>query len=311
MQWLGRNSLGIMVFTLMAGAAQAQEVTLFFDGTGIEAGTTGPGAGNFSFAGSTWSGGLIRTQGVLGLYASGAFSYHAPATVTFDRPMTDVRFFYVHGSGNAPGTAIARDANGAEVGRVNTRLRSLFADPNNFVEFDSDTPILSVEFSNGVIDNFSYRPADDIVDFDFQSVEGSWLNPQVVGSGILFDYGPSIDMMIVTWVTHSLMREIPQDPPPGDDIGFSGQRSLNALLSLQGNTGSGRLFIVEGGQFDTPPDGNQRTREVGDISVQFSGCNAGVVDYSIDNPPLSGSFDIVQLESVVSNGFVCGDDGGQ
>lgn len=302
-----------LVLLFAAQSAFAQEtVTINFDGTGAEAGITGPGTGDFTFMGSSWTGGENRSQGVGALYASGAYSFHADvpannnmATVVFDPPVTDVEFFYVHGAATPAGSAEAFNGSGGSLGTIATNSATFFGDPANFVSFDTNEPIAMIQFNGGAVDNFSYTAAAG--GFDFQMVEGSWLNPEVTGSGILFDYGASLNQMFVTWVTHTVDRMTPVEPA-ADEIGFAGHRWVNALLDLEGNVASGDMFVVEGGQFDTPPNATQRSRVLGHITVTFNDCNSGTFEYTFDAPVnRSGSFDIVQLEGFVSPTFVCGD----
>jgi hypothetical protein len=146
-------------FCFMAAAPCPGQVTIFFDGSGAESGVTRRGVRNFSFMGSNWSGGVVDTEGILALYASGSFSYEIEAgggSVTFDTGADSVRFFYVHGFGFAPGTATAFDASNTVIGMVNSRAATFFGDQNNFVTIDAVAPISRIEFSAGVIDNFSF-----------------------------------------------------------------------------------------------------------------------------------------------------------
>lgn len=139
--------------------ASSQEITIFFDGSGAEEGITERGTTSFSFMGSNWSGGVVETEGILPLYASGEFSYEIVSgngTVTFDQPIDSVRFFYVHGFGFDMGTATAFDAGDDAIGSADSLVATNFADPANFVTIDPAAPIRRIEFSGGVIDNFSY-----------------------------------------------------------------------------------------------------------------------------------------------------------
>lgn len=109
---------------LIAAEARAQvATTITFEGTGEENGVTENGTTAFSFKGSNWSGGAVRTLGIPPLYSSGIFSYIVGSTgaqVLFDQPMTAVGFFYASGSGVPAGTARAFDSGGNEVGVVTT-----------------------------------------------------------------------------------------------------------------------------------------------------------------------------------------------
>ena len=159
-----RNSgrLFTLLGTLLAAAnvTTAQTTTtIFFDGTGAEAGITTPGTTDFSFMRSNWSGGVVSTEFITPLYASGDFSYEIDVmggVVTFDDPVDSVDFFFVHGFGFSAGTATAFDGSGTPIGSVNSNAATVFAAPSNFVMLDPSEPIARIEFSGAVIDNFSY-----------------------------------------------------------------------------------------------------------------------------------------------------------
>ncbi|MFQ5664852.1 MAG: hypothetical protein ACE5I7_00310 [Candidatus Binatia bacterium] len=144
------------------GLAQAQ-VTIFFEGSGAENGVTEAFTMSFSFMGSNWSGGVVRSEGLPPLYASGRYSYEVGdggAMVTFDTPVDSVRFFYVHGFGFAAGTASAFDSAGSLVAMADSRPAGSFGNPGNFVSLESNgAPIARIEFSGGVIDNFTFSAA--------------------------------------------------------------------------------------------------------------------------------------------------------
>ncbi len=143
--------------------------------------------------------------------------------------------------------------------------------------------------------------------FDFALAEGAWLNRDTDGEGILFDFGPSLDLLFGAWFTFTLEAAVPEDPPPME-IGFTGQRWMTTLLTLDGNTASGPLRARQGGMFDMPPTASEMSSEVGEFSVEFSACDLAHVTYSIDSASVSGAFDIEPLEKVVNpNGFSCAD----
>lgn len=136
---------------------------LYFENTGSEEGITMPGANTFSVAGSNWTGGVVATEGLPQLYASGVYGYEVRsgvARIWFDTPVSSVLFFYVHGVIVGPGTATAYDDQGQVLGTVTSRSASDFADPANFVQMKYGTPIAEIEFTGGVIDNFSYPPSE-------------------------------------------------------------------------------------------------------------------------------------------------------
>lgn len=150
--------VGLHLLALTAGA----QITLLFEGTGAENGVTEPGAREFSFMGSTWSGGIVRTERIPALYASGSFSYEIGSgggAVVLTPPSGSVRFFYVHGFGFAAGTATARNDAGDVIGMASSLQASFFGAPGNFVSIEPAEPIARIDFSAGVIDNFTFQAA--------------------------------------------------------------------------------------------------------------------------------------------------------
>lgn len=153
--------LGLLSLLTTESLAAQEATTIFFDNRDGESGITSRGTREFEFAGSRWSGGVVETESILPLYASGSFSYEMEpggGEVAFDVPIASVRFFFVHGFGFPPGTARALDESGQELGTVESRAATNFADPDNFVEISSGTPIARVTFSGGVVDNFTFTP---------------------------------------------------------------------------------------------------------------------------------------------------------
>jgi len=153
--------LGVALAGMLAGSAAAQDTnTIFFDGTGDEAGITFPGATDFSIFGSNWTGGEVATVGLTRLYASGRFAYMPDpggATVTFDTPVDAVDFFYVHRAGVEPvGTVTLLDTAGGVIATAPSNPATFFADPGNFLSFDPAQPIGSLLFDGGHIDNFTF-----------------------------------------------------------------------------------------------------------------------------------------------------------
>ncbi len=304
-----RHLLTIILFSTLSAAAIAQEtVTIFFDNSGAEAGVTPSGTSTFSFMGANWEGGSVVTLFNPPLYASGSFSYivqGGSASVTFDVPVTNVRFFFVQSGGANTATALAAD--GSVLGTANSNPPTTPGDPNNFVEISSTQLIDSIEFSGGVIDNFSFTIGAAAEPFDFALAEGAWQNLDTTGEGILFDFSASLDLLFGAWFTFTLQPVPPADPPEMD-IGFAGQRWMTMLLTLDGNTASGPLRARVAGAFDMPPTASETGVVVGEVSIQFVECDLAIVDYTIDNAGgVSGSFEIVPTEQVINpDGFSCG-----
>jgi hypothetical protein len=149
--------MGAALLLMPTPAAAQDSVIILFDGAeeGIGDGTT-----DFSYAGSSWSGGFVASQGDPSLYASGAFSYHVDdgtATVTFDQPADFVTFFYVYGGGFPQGTATAYAADDTPLGSADSKAATSFGDAGNFVTLDPEMGIARLEITGGVIDNFEFQ----------------------------------------------------------------------------------------------------------------------------------------------------------
>jgi len=294
-----------LVGIVISGAAAAQSpVTIRFDNSGEEAGITTAGTSEFSFMGSNWSGGTVASVGVPALYASGAFSYQIDsgnAMVVFDQPVEAIEFFYVHGSGLPSGVATALNADGIELASVSSNEATSFAAPANFVSFETTEPVSAIEFSGGVIDNFSFTESDQFV-VDFRGVVGQWVaaDPQFAeaGEGITLDVIGFANLLFAAWFTYTNFPEPPGDAP-ATDVGSPDNRWMTAQMEISGNQASGPLLVSAGGQFDAPGTEFQRTEPVGTMSIEFTACNRGIVRYTIDQPPLTREFEIMPLVELV------------
>lgn len=292
--------LTVMALVCASVTAAAQTVTINFDNQGDESGVTTAGTSEFDFMGSSWTGGVIRTQGIPALYASGAFSYEVPegpATVVFDQPASGIEFFFVHGGSVGEGTATAFDANGVALASASSSAGTQFGDPDNFVSFDTEEPIMAVEFDGGIVDNFTYT-LSDAFSADFRLFDGNWVNADdaFIGSsqGFAFDYLQDFQLLFVAWFTYTTMPEMPSDEMPMD-VGAPGNRWLTAQLEVAGNTASGDLFATRGGEFEAPRTDFQETVPVGTMTVEFTACNRATVSYSIDEPSLAREFEVMPL----------------
>lgn len=307
-----RFFVALFLFAIAISSHAQQTTTIFFDNNGAETGITTPGTTDFSFGGSNWSGGIVATEGSPPLYASGSFSYEVVggnAMVTFNNPVSNVRFFYVHGNGFPPGTATARTAGGTVVDTGDSDQATSFGNPDHFVDFSEDSSISSIEFTGGVIDNFSFTVAETPpppANFDFALAEGAWQNLDTTGEGILFDFSPSLNLLFMAWFTFTLEPVAPIEPPDVN-IGFDGQRWMTSLLTLDGDTATGELRSRQAGAFDMPPTAAESGQPVGTVSIQFMDCDLAIVTYTIDSAGgISDSFEIVPTELVINpGGFSC------
>ena len=126
----------------------------------------------------------------------------------------------------------------------------------------------------------------------------SWYYPETDGQGFFITVFPDMEMILLSWFTYDTER------PPDDvtaNLGEPGHRWFNALGTYSGNEAVLDITIASGGIFDTQTD----ITEVNDgtITLTFSDCENGIVEYDIPSIDQSG---IVPIQRVVDdNVAVC------
>ncbi|RFF28847.1 MULTISPECIES: family 16 glycosylhydrolase [unclassified Wenzhouxiangella] len=145
--------------------------------------------------------------------------------------------------------------------------------------------------------------------FDFAlDADGQWVADEEAlighGQGLTFDHMPFADLLFVAWFTY--IDAAATDSSEGiDRIGAVDNRWLTASLDVDGDIASGPLYASTGGHFDAPAQPGQESVEVGSMTIEFSDCDRGVVQYTIDDPELAGEFPIIPLEKRVNGDFRC------
>ncbi len=302
------GNLGLaMAAALACGGVVAAPLSINFDGQPLDDGVAQAGMSTFSLDGANWSGGMI-TEAPRTLRSSGAHAYavhDGQATITFDHPVMNVSFFFVHGDGVPEGTATAYTADGVELETIRSRQSTHFGDSRNFVRFSTKQPISAIAVTGGSIDSFEA----DAFSPDYFLVQGGWAKadlPRDNASGIFFDYLANQDALFMAWHTYDT---IPKTETAFDgDVGAADQRWLTAQFDVeQGeNPVVGTLFASSGGEFDQPRNPFQETIAVGSIELEFIDCDRAMISYEIDEPALSGNFQIIPLGKLVDvEGFRC------
>lgn len=290
-----RRLLALLVGASLCPAAHAQVRTqVDFDGSEAPA-----GARSFGYAGSTWDGGRIETEGAPGLFASGAFFY-APqpdgAQVRFASPVGEMRFYYVHGFGVAPGTATAFDADGTVLATATSSPAGVKGAASGFTGFEGVEGIARVSFSGGAIDSVSWATSESTAAVTPADMAGAWVNtthaPLLDGQGMLLEYLPDSGTLFLAWFTFA------DAPAP------AAQRWLVAQGPVDGEVASLQLFAASGGSFNRPPNATQAA--IGTMTISFQTCNRASVSFSIPAEELSGTFEITRARSLVSDAYACG-----
>lgn len=146
--------------------------------------------------------------------------------------------------------------------------------------------------------------ATSLEDFGFQINSGlndAWYNPATNGQGMLIAVFPEIKQLFLAWFTYDTER------PPEDvmaHLGEPGHRWLTAQGPYEGDTANLTIFLTAGGVFDAAnPPAVTDLDGYGTMTIEFAGCNEGLVTYSIPSLGLSGTIPIERI--VLDNIALC------
>ncbi|MGB7450717.1 MAG: peptidylprolyl isomerase [Lysobacterales bacterium] len=122
----------------------------------------------------------------------------------------------------------------------------------------------------------------------------AWYNPITDGQGFFITVFPDINLVNLAWFTYD--TELPADESTAN-LGSAGHRWLTALGPIEGDTAVLNIDIASGGLFDTAtevehtaPPGSDGT-----ITLTFSDCNSGLVEYDIPSINRQGSVPIQRV----------------
>ena len=123
------------------------------------------------------------------------------------------------------------------------------------------------------------------------AISDAWFNPATDGQGFFIIVWPGIDFVFLSWFTFDTER------PPEDVtavLGDPGQRWLTAQGPFSGDTATLDVFVSSGGTFDSA-DPEVTTVQDGTITIQWTGCNSGVLTYNIPSQQLTGDIPIERI----------------
>ena len=258
-----RSKLGIAMILLLSGIARADIVEVNLS--------------NFSFSPNDITinaGDTVRFMNVSGFHdvTSDDFSWgntSANAPWTFDRVFPTAGVFLVHCTVHSgPGGDIQTS--------MNARITVLGAEP----------------------EIFQINPG----------LNGSWANFDTLGQGFFIDVFPDIPLLFLAWFTWEVEQQsAAQNQSSLQQSGSSGSKLLAVVgddnhrwLTAQGpfadNTATLDVTLTTGGLFDDPqPTGNSEMGTYGTMTLTFTDCKTGTVDYNFTAIGLSGSVPIQRL----------------
>jgi hypothetical protein len=127
----------------------------------------------------------------------------------------------------------------------------------------------------------------------------AWYFPGTAGQGFLIIVFPDIQQMFLAWFTFDTER------PPEDVTAFLGEpghRWLTAQGPYDGDTATLTILVTEGGVFDaSSPAASTDPAGDGTISIEFTDCTEGLVNYEITSLGISGKIPIqrISLDNVI------------
>jgi cyclophilin family peptidyl-prolyl cis-trans isomerase len=122
----------------------------------------------------------------------------------------------------------------------------------------------------------------------------AWFNPITEGQGFFITVFPNLNFVSLAWFTYD--TDLPAEDETAN-LGSPGHRWLTAIGPIEGDTAVLNIDIATGGLFDTAtevehtdPPGSEGT-----ITLTFSDCNSGLVEYDIPSIDRQGSVPIERV----------------
>lgn len=129
-------------------------------------------------------------------------------------------------------------------------------------------------------------------------VTDAWYNPETAGQGFFIIVWEESRTIFLSWFTFDTVR------PPADVaalLGEPGHRWMTAQGSYEGDTANLTVYLTQGGVFDSDqPPASTDLEGYGSMTIEFSGCEAGLLSYQIPSLALVGEIPIerVTLDNV-------------
>jgi hypothetical protein len=123
----------------------------------------------------------------------------------------------------------------------------------------------------------------------------AWFNSATNGQGFLVVVFPVIEEIFLAWFTYETER-----PPESvtASLGEPGHRWLTAQGPYSGDTARLKIFVTEGGVFDSAePVASTDPAGDGAMTLEFAGCTEGLVKYEITSLGISGEIPIERISA--------------
>jgi hypothetical protein len=122
-------------------------------------------------------------------------------------------------------------------------------------------------------------------------MSGSWFDPQTPGQGFFMDVLDSSNQLFLAWFTYDLERP---DAGVMAMIGEPGHRWMTALGPFEDTSADLNIYWNSGMIFDSATPATQQTQD-GEMTVQFSSCNEGNIEYDLGTANVTGNVAVQRL----------------
>ncbi len=123
------------------------------------------------------------------------------------------------------------------------------------------------------------------------AMSGSWFNPETTGQGFFMDILDSSNQLFLAWFTYDLQRP---DSNVSAMIGEPGHRWMTALGPFEGVTADLPIYWNSGMIFDSATPPTEQMQD-GDMTVRFTDCANGNVEYDLGSSNVTGNVPIQRL----------------
>lgn len=171
----------------------------------------------------------------------------------------------------------------------------------NHIEFGVLDDDEEIELESGQDYYFVVQPLDAAATGDYffvfappapfrinKTLAGAWYDTAVDGQGFLLDASEGIDYMFLAWFTFDVTRP---DAGVPSGIGGAGQRWLTAQGPYDGNVADMIIVNTTGMVFNSAQPEADRVQD-GTMTVEFTSCTEGTIDYNIPSAAESGTIPI-------------------
>jgi len=134
-----------------------------------------------------------------------------------------------------------------------------------------------------------------------KALAGAWYKAETNGQGFFLDVYENLNFMFLSWFTYDLQRPVDGTA----ELGEPGHRWLTAQGFYEGSTAELDVNLSQGGVFDSPEPAVPDPDPIGSMTVHFSDCMNGTVDYDLDTPALSGQVAITPILNLTDHLELC------